>query len=825
MPYLKGFDKLLRITTQNNQIDVTPDHLFFDHKRGWTRAAEIYPGNLLASYQKDRNVDEKRYLETTTNSPLDYPKDNRSCGQQLPQALNNVQSFSPLLNDVHERNHQSFYGGDRGSTLTNNHLRPEFDHLSKNNYVQNELSPVTVELLAQQAYAEWFQSTPGIRDSGLFLDRMPRSQQELESFRRQLLIFSQHSDWPYAPLSFFGQDNHDLYLNPFQLNDCGVFELQQNTQKLNLEAFHQLDNDRGNFQEYFYEVSYINYNTSRRLRSTLLEECVSVELLYDGKPQPFYDLHVPKYNCYQAEGFWNHNSGKTLTGANHVFEYCKNLPNTPENRIVRGALVSETLGDVKMTMIEGATGLRSIVPKSLELKYNRSLGEYSFYLPGPPYREVFLKAYSSQSPDQLRGPQHHIIWLDEPAKCADSDENPENENTTWSNLEFGLRLGTHPHVVVTGTPTPCKLVKFLRDHEDSVVANMSSLENLNNLPDSQRKKFERLNPNSRTYQQEVMAQILEDNPDSQFDQTTINHYRKAPPEVEEYPPNSNEFRPVPRAKVLGWDPSMTSNIESDECGLVLALKTQEHDPLHTQRTYTHTHAYILEDYSGNYSPAEQALKVIDVILEEEVDELVFEQNQGADFIMTLLQTALKGHPRMKDHQYSVKELRKKKTRIGPITRWRITTPIHTFIINGIHAKQGKITRAETASLAYENGDVHHPLFPLLKLEEQMVAWNPLNTKKSPDRLDAVVYTLLHIFGFEGALTAPRHGKLVKPEGKNIGTGVDILTGTIPNKEKPSRYAELYSGDMRSRPTRKQPAFNPQDPERFLRDILQDRGKG
>ena len=35
----------------------------------------------------------------------------------------------------------------------------------------------------------------------------------------------------------------------------------------------------------------------------------------------------------------------------------------------------------------------------------------------------------------------------------------ENAKDTWSNLQFGLRLGKHPRQVVTTTPKPIKLLK------------------------------------------------------------------------------------------------------------------------------------------------------------------------------------------------------------------------------------------------------------------------------------------------------------------------------------------------------------------------------
>src|SRR5205807_456338 len=109
-------------------------------------------------------------------------------------------------------------------------------------------------------------------------------------------------------------------------------------------------------------------------------------------------------------------SGKTLTAANHVFQYVQELPFTAENRIVRVALIGETFNDIKATMVEGATGLRNVVPRSLEETSNRSLGELKIVFPQgkgfPERREVHFFSYTSQEAGKLRGPQHHIAWID-----------------------------------------------------------------------------------------------------------------------------------------------------------------------------------------------------------------------------------------------------------------------------------------------------------------------------------------------------------------------------------------------------------------------------
>lgn len=704
-------------------------------------------------------------------------------------------------------------------------------------------------------------------------------------------------------------------------------------------------------------------------------------------------------------------SGKTKTGANHVFEVAKNLPHTSNNRIVRVALISETFTDVRITMIEGETGLRSIIPREMELAWNRSLGELKVVIPGPQYREVHFFAYSSERPDLLRGPQHHCFpkgtliltptgqtpieqiskgdlvitrkgprkvektgnhvdllqtvthekghltgtpdhpvwtqnrgwvelqsltqadtllswiddgssekmaeltstknpksfieplkfgkgliyaldhkevlsttsmrtqgtieskiwpvshilsiensivknepkntvdcvgnfsnvaliqanqqsivqnvkalkniddswnqqerptniiartvgksfiitaqtqdsavkhvstlegvgtvynlevfeeneyfadgilvhncaWVDEPAKLKDADIEPTSPNTTWSNMIMGLRLGPTPHAVITGTPLPSKLIKYIAAHPKAVCHKMSTFDNEANLPQATIEEFRRLPKTSRTARQELFAEILLDNPDSIFAQEVIDNNRQNPPEDD-----------TPLNLVLGYDPSMTANDESDEAGIILGGYNTIFDP-ETQKKLTH--AYILEDFSGHFTPQEQINTVTDIILHRRVPEFVFEQNQGAGFVLNTLKTAIETHPTVQS--YYTREMKKKPTKAGTIQRLKVTVtfkdntePPHTFIIHMIHAKVGKVLRADMVSVRYETGQVHHPTQGLpicstttcsASLEDQMVLWD--ETKKdSPDRMDAAVYVLLLIFGTEHALTSKK----------------------------------------------------------------------
>lgn len=483
-------------------------------------------------------------------------------------------------------------------------------------------------------------------------------------------------------------------------------------------------------------------------------------------------------------------SGKTLTGANHVYEIAKSLK-LPPGKPVRVGLISETFTDVRITMIEGETGLRSIIPRDLELTWNRSMGEYKIAIPGPVYREIHFFSYSSERPELLRGPQHHIVWLDEPAKLKDADEEPTKESTTWSNMMMGLRLGDTPHCVITGTPVPNKLVKYIVDHPRSVTHVMSSLDNEENLPEGLLETIRALPKTSRIYRQEVLAEILLDNPDSIISQEDIDTYRADAPTDEEL------------HLVLGYDPSMTANTESDEAGIVLGGFTPAIKEPHIgpdgkveMRVVKPIHAYVLEDHSGHLDPATQIKTVTDLIIKRSISELILEQNQGAGFVLNNLKTTLQNHPDVKE--FHERQLKKKATKAGTVARWRFTLvyrdkSTHTFIVHAIHAKINKVLRADSVAIRYQTGQVHHPKaqekalpicdIPTCKasIEDQMVLWD--ETKKdSPDRMDAAVYMLLHIFGVEHALSNR------KPATVASGINVPDLPGYDP-RTKPEEVLE------------------------------------
>ncbi len=88
---------------------------------------------------------------------------------------------------------------------------------------------------------------------------------------------------------------------------------------------------------------------------------------------------------------------------------------------------------------------------------------------------TIAQIFSAESPGQaLRGPQFDAAWCDELAKWRE----PE---AVWDMLQFGLRLGEHPEIVVTTTPRPIPLLKQIMSDAGTVTTRAATHANAQNL--------------------------------------------------------------------------------------------------------------------------------------------------------------------------------------------------------------------------------------------------------------------------------------------------------------------------------------------------------
>lgn len=145
--------------------------------------------------------------------------------------------------------------------------------------------------------------------------------------------------------------------------------------------------------------------------------------------------------------------------------------------------------------------------------------------------------------------------------------------------------------------------------------------------------------------------------------------------------------------VVGVDPNASDNPNSDLTGINVACKTAE------------GHCFILADKSRRGRPEEWAKTVSDLYTKWHVDRVVAEKNNGGLMVETTLRGAYRHLP-----------------------------------IRLVHASKGKTSRAEPVSALYERGLIHH-VGRLDDLELEMVEWGTPSAKKSPDRMDALVWAV------------------------------------------------------------------------------------
>lgn len=179
-------------------------------------------------------------------------------------------------------------------------------------------------------------------------------------------------------------------------------------------------------------------------------------------------------------------SGKSRVGSETMSEWAAD-----HGPGFRGACVAPTLSDCRLTQFEGESGIKHSIdpdllkwPGDWDRSFNRSTVE--LFLQG----DGKIQGFSSEKPDRLRGPQHHKAWVDEMSSLRDAAAGPMDD-TTWFHLLAGLRLegpehcaNPEPQIVVTTTPKPNALVRYLADPACNLrVARYraSSLANLSNL--------------------------------------------------------------------------------------------------------------------------------------------------------------------------------------------------------------------------------------------------------------------------------------------------------------------------------------------------------
>lgn len=395
-------------------------------------------------------------------------------------------------------------------------------------------------------------------------------------------------------------------------------------------------------------------------------------------PQSFVDKRTHTWLILGGRGM-----GKTRPGAETVCSMAETLGKEYPGALI--ALIAKDPGDARKVMLEGESGILRISPPWFRPHWEPSKTQLTWP------NGVVGNIYSSEQPDDLRGPQHHFGWWDEPAKAKHPQE-------TWDMYQFGLRLGADPQTVITGTPRPIKTLKDIIADPDTVVTRGKTSDNESNLAPSFLKYIYRKYKGTRLGRQELDAELLDNTEGALWTLTLIESHRVS-------------VTPLIKKIVVAIDPQGADPKEDAkkddgaETGIVVVGQGND------------DHLYTLADRSGHYSPDDWGTVAVEAALKYGAEEIVGEVNNGGAMVEFVVRTAYE-------------KIRKAKGKI------------QSYKFQSVNASRGKRTRAEPISQLYEQGRAHHVgAFP--ELEDQMSTWIP--GMKSPDRMDALVWGATALF--------------------------------------------------------------------------------
>jgi phage terminase large subunit-like protein len=270
-------------------------------------------------------------------------------------------------------------------------------------------------------------------------------------------------------------------------------------------------------------------------------------------------------------------------------------------------------------------------------------------------------------------------------ECAWLDEFAKwrRAQETFDMLQFGLRLGARPRQLITTTPKPSPLLARLMADKRTALTRASTYANAAHLAPAFIETIVGRYAGTRLGRQELEGEIVEEGGDALWTRAMIEAAR-----VDKAPPL--------RRVVVAVDPPASSSGRADKCGLVAAGLDKD------------GYLYVLEDSSLPAArPAKWARAAAACAHRHEADCIVAEVNQGGEMVAAVIGEADPG-----------------------------------LIVKQVRATRGKYLRAAPVAQLYEQGRVRHVgAFPAL--EDEMCAFGPdgLPGRRSPDRLDALVWAL------------------------------------------------------------------------------------
>lgn len=388
-------------------------------------------------------------------------------------------------------------------------------------------------------------------------------------------------------------------------------------------------------------------------------------------------------------------AGKTRSGAEWLAEELQQDGPGDES-----AILAPTFGDARDRCVEGPSGLlRALGTSRAEVeagrswtveKWNRSMGELRL-------RSGAVVHIDGADDGALRiqGGNFRRAWCDELRLWKQALQ-------AWDeSLLPAVRLGT-PHIVVTSTPKPTRLVKRLLKDATIRKSHMTTYENAANLAPAFLEQMRSRYEGTRLGRQELHGALLKDVEGALWRADWIRV------KAVDYP--GDLYRAV-----VGMDPSDGLE-DGDEQGLAVVGMGPERQ------------LYVMESEGLREGPLAFCKRAVELAVKYRAT-VVVEKNHGGEYLKTVLELAMK--------------------ELGVRAPYRM-----------IAASQGKRTRAEPVAALYEQGGQvwHAGVFP--ELEEQLTTTEFKDGERSPDRLDALVWAVTEIMGYGLPVTEAEGGRVV-----------------------------------------------------------------
>jgi len=433
-----------------------------------------------------------------------------------------------------------------------------------------------------------------------------------------------------------------------------------------------------------------------------IQDMVRGEWWWTGRPEqqpPPGDWFV--WLLLSGRGF-----GKTRTAAEWLVDRMLRYPVDTTGFRTEWGLVAEDLPDAMAMCVRGPAGIARVLERRLgpEKRHARDAsGKWRIgQVEGKP--KIFLDdgqivhVEGAKDEDVARGFNWAGAWLDEFAKWKHPDG-------SWAEgILPSLRQdipGDYPRVIVATTPKlVVQLVEWRRTTDGSVALTTgSTYDNAANLSPKMLAAFHRKYHGTRLGRQELHGELIEEIEGALWRLDWIERWRvKSIPAMVQVD--------------IGMDPASTG--VGDETGLIAAGRGVDGID------------YVLGDWSKQIAGNAAARRAWEMYIAYGASWLIVEDNVAKKWLWDVLARAYD-------------DMRKE----GLFPSGG-SPPIRTET-----AKVGKKLRAEPVAARYEQGFnnnsglVRHAA-KLGDLETQMVSWVPQEAPESPDRVDALVYAMLHL---------------------------------------------------------------------------------